>query len=83
MATSNVNARFFSQDAVCCVLRGLTPPSSRETRREVGGLKRHLQFNFHNNITMCMHISKVNTYFGVVDAVTLWWLEVLSNHQPS
>ena len=30
-----------------------------------------------------MHISKVNTYFGVVDAVTLWWLEVLSNHQPS
>jgi len=30
-----------------------------------------------------MHISKVNTYFGVVEAVTFWWLEVISNHQPS
>ena len=30
-----------------------------------------------------MHISKVNTYFGVVDAVSVWWLGVLALHQPS
>ena len=82
MATNDPNAQFFSRDAVCCVLRGLTP-SSRETRMEVREIKRLLQFNFHNNITMCMHISKVNTYCGVVDAVTFWWLEVTSSHQPS
>ena len=32
MATSNVNARFFSQDAVCCVLRGLTPLFARDEK---------------------------------------------------
>jgi len=82
MATNNIDARFFSQDAVCCVLRGLTP-SSRETRREVEDLKRHLLSYFCNVITMYMHVSKVETYSGVVDAVAFWWLEVLSNHQPS
>ena len=82
MATNNIDARFFSQDAVVCVLRNLIP-TSRETRREVGELKRLLQFNFHNVITICMHVNHVEVYSGVVEAVGAWWLGVLALHQPS
>lgn len=82
MATNDINARFFSKDAVCCVLRNLIP-SSRETKREVKSLKRLLQFNFHNNITMYVPITKVDAYCGVVDAAALWWLEMIASHQPS
>ena len=82
MATNNVKARRFSRDAVCCVLRGLTP-SSREVRRETEELKWFLQFNFHSVVTVCMHIARMEAYSGTVDAVSTWWLEILSSNQPS
>lgn len=82
MATNNTKARRFSRDAVCCVLRELIP-TSRETRREVKDLKGYLQFNFHHVVTVCMNIAKMEAYSGTVDAVSTWWLEILSSNQPS
>ena len=82
MATNNIETRLFSRDAVVCVLRNFIP-SSYETKREVESLKRFLQFNFHNIITMCMHIDKIEVYSSVIGTVSPWWLEVISNHQAS
>ena len=82
MATNNVETRRFSRDAVCCVLRGLVP-TTHEVRRETEELKGFLQFNFHNVVTVCMHIARMEAYSGTVDAVSTWWLEVIASHQPS